>query len=176
MCLITSLSPLDLNLIHSENQELEGIADQNLICKSASHLSRSSDTDKQLRQAWGGEDGERELETEEKAKADAAQETGEAAAAASAPNGEASEKPAPIEEEPDNTKTYDEYLAEQLAKKATLGGGAKEARTAADEENWKNFSVTKAARDDSEYFASTLKVSLKSFVLRCNNGIACSRS
>lgn len=124
--------------------------------------TNKDETDKQVRQAWGGEDGKRELETEEKGEADAQAEGAEAADAA-APNGApSSDKPAPIEEEPDNTKTYDEYLAELTAKKATLGGGAKEARTAADEENWKNFSVTKAARDESEYFAATQKENTKS--------------
>lgn len=89
-----------------------------------------------MHQGWGGDDPKRELDVEEGSRADALEEgatpAGESAAV---PNGTvtpaegAVEPKAEVEEEKDNTKTLDEYLAEQAAKRAQIGT-KKEARTA----------------------------------------------
>lgn len=72
-----------------------------------------SDHPKQVQQGWGGEDGNKELADEQAGEAIAKQEED---AAAVEGDGEAAE---PTEEE--KVKSYDDYLAEILEKKAALG-------------------------------------------------------
>ncbi|PWN93929.1 hypothetical protein FA10DRAFT_264526 [Acaromyces ingoldii] len=106
------------------------------------------DSNKNLHQGWGGDDPKRELAVDENARADAAAEGGDsvkpssdapvsgeangwdAPAEGGAKTGDAPSAPlAAVEEEKDNTKTLDEYLAEQAAKRAQIGA-KKEARQA----------------------------------------------
>ena len=102
-----------------------------------SHCSHHRrDSAKNIHQGWGGDDPKRELDVDENARADAAEEganpagTPTANGAATPAEGESAEKvEAAAEEEKDNTKTLDEYLAEQAAKRAQIGA-KKEARVA----------------------------------------------
>lgn len=67
--------------------------------------------------------------------------------------------PAAPVEEVDNTKTYEQYLAEMTAKKATLGGKAAAPRTVdADDSKWSGFGskVVKGESGDGDYIASTI--------------------
>ncbi len=126
-----------------------------------------SDSDKAIAQGWGGDDPKRELNAEEGAIADAAAEgsgaatpaNGEAAPAAEgdAPAAEAEAAPAPVEEV-DNTKTLDEYLAEQAERKAKLGNNQQGPREA---ESWKEIGtkVEKGAEEEESFFKVPGKVS-----------------
>ena len=111
------------------------------------------DSNKKIEQGWGGDDPKRELDAEDGAKADAAEEeAGDAEkkdAAAPTTNGSAEkELPAVVEEEEkDNTKTLDEYLAEQAAKRAQIGA-LKEARAAEVDDKALGTKVTKQLGDD----------------------------
>lgn len=71
----------------------------------------------------------------------------------------------------DNTKTLDQYLAEQAEKKAKLGGNAQGPR-AADE--WKDFvgkELKKGTEDSESYFAATAKVSECAYSRRAPTGV-----
>ncbi|UZJ55947.1 hypothetical protein CBS101457_005267 [Exobasidium rhododendri] len=94
------------------------------------------DSAKNIHQGWGGDDPKRELDVEDGARADAAEEGATPAGDKSTPvngeaaaGGEAKEALPIVEEEVDNTKTLDEYLAEQATKRAQIGA-KKEARSA----------------------------------------------
>ncbi|KAK0544875.1 hypothetical protein OC846_003623 [Tilletia horrida] len=119
------------------------------------------DTEKRVAQGWGGDDPKRELDAEDKAVADAdAEKNGEAPVAngdaAPAAEGEAAAPaagatPTIPEEEVDNTKTLDQYLAEQTAKKAQLGGGPKEIRATGDDQ-WTGFGTQLVKDTEGEAF------------------------
>ncbi|KAE8215677.1 hypothetical protein CF327_g1077 [Tilletia walkeri] len=125
------------------------------------------DSEKRIAQGWGGDDAKRELDNEDKAVADANADkngegpiaNGDAAPAADGEAGadaaatkEAASAPVPTipEEEVDNTKTLDEFLAEQTAKRATLGG-SKEARAAQDDQ-WKDFGTPLVKNTEGEAY------------------------
>ncbi|EOD49177.1 Hyaluronan/mRNA-binding protein [Neofusicoccum parvum] len=74
-----------------------------------------SDTPKQVQQGWGGEDGNKELADEIAGDAIAKQEEDAAA-------DEAAQAEAEAAAEEEKVKSYDDYLAEILEKKAALGG------------------------------------------------------
>lgn len=109
------------------------------------------DSNKKIEQGWGGEDPKRELDAEDGAKADAAEEVtgeGEKKDAPTANGSAEKELPAVVEEEEkDNTKTLDEYLAEQAAKRAQIGA-VKEARAAEVDDKALGTKVTKQLGDD----------------------------
>ncbi|OJD36270.1 telomere and ribosome associated protein [Diplodia corticola] len=75
-----------------------------------------SDHPKQVQQGWGGEDGNKELADEQAGEAIAKQE--EDAAVGDAAEGDAADAAA----EEEKVKSYDDYLAEIMEKKAALGG------------------------------------------------------
>lgn len=114
------------------------------------------DSHKKVEQGWGGDDAKRELDAEDGAKADAAAEedtTGEAGDKKEAPKANGAppveKELAPVEEEKDNTKTLDEYLAEQAAKRAQIGA-LKEARPA--ETDAKALGTKMEKQSDEDYF------------------------
>lgn len=80
-----------------------------------SGLTVCSDHPKQVQQGWGGEDGNKELADEQAGEAIAKQEED---AAAVEGDGEVAEAP-----EEEKVKSYDDYLAEILEKKAALNAG-----------------------------------------------------
>lgn len=119
-------------------------------------------------QGWGGDDPKRELDAEDGARADAAEEGATPAGeAAVAPNGAVTSSDAPeadakapvIEkEEEDNTKTLDEYLADLAAKRAQIGA-KKEARPA-DAADLDALGQRLQKQDSEDYF-KTQKVSIE---------------
>ncbi|KDN41134.1 hypothetical protein K437DRAFT_258372 [Tilletiaria anomala UBC 951] len=121
-----------------------------------------TDSGKAIAQGWGGDDPKREQDAEEGAVLDAVAEESSVATPA---NGEtkadgaeaaAADAGAPAAvEEVDNTKTLDEYLAEQATKKAAINGTKAPTPRQADE--WKEFGtkVQKASEDSESYFAAT---------------------
>lgn len=128
-----------------------------------------SDSAKQEHQSWGGDDGKRELEAENAGGADAAAEKTNADGTATPAVAEGAETPAPAADaapatpaEPeDNSKTYEEYMAER---KAALNSklGVPEARKAnegADDSQWKDgVAITKPANGEDNYYVGTQKV------------------
>ncbi|CAO1624406.1 unnamed protein product [Sympodiomycopsis kandeliae] len=113
------------------------------------------DSEKNLHQGWGGDDGKRELKAEQDGVEDAAAEKPTVEA-----NGEGAATPAAAEtpaEEVDNTQTLDEYLASLAAKKANLGGKTVAPRTLESDDQWNNFGskVVKSQGGGDEYYAST---------------------
>lgn len=135
-------------------------------------LPPRSDSEKNLHQGWGGDDGERELKAEQDAAADAKAENkpeanGEssewdAPATEAAPAAAADGEAAPAEEV-DNTKTYEEYLADLAAKKANLGGknaGPREVEA----DKWEGFGakVVKSQSGGDEYFVAGGKTAASS--------------
>lgn len=64
---------------------------------------------------------------------------------------------APEPEEVDNTKTYEEYLAEQAEKKLKLGGNSQGPRSA---DEWKDGGkkVEKRTEEEDSYIAGVAKV------------------
>lgn len=110
-------------------------------------FSPFSDSEKAVEAGWGGADGERELKAEEDAVTDAKAEKTEAngtstPAEATETPAEGVAAPAAIpEEEEDNTKTYEEYLAEYTAQKAKLSAVGKGSgpRTVSDSKEWEGF-------------------------------------
>ncbi|CAO1632761.1 unnamed protein product [Parajaminaea phylloscopi] len=120
------------------------------------------DSEKQVSQAWGGDDGKRELKAEEDGVADADAENkpatnGQSTPAAAGEWDEAAPAAAAPVEEVDNTKTLDEYLADLAAKKATLGGKGAAPRTVEADAKWDNFGnkVVKTMDGSDEYFAAS---------------------
>jgi len=123
-------------------------------------MDRHSNTDrvdshKQEHQAWGGDEGKRELSDENEGLKDAQA----AVSGVATPVGDGTSTPVPAqaEAEPeDNTKTYQEWLAEQ--KKANIGGDLPQARQAnegADDAQWKDAVAIKKDEDDDVLFAQT---------------------
>ncbi|EST05243.1 Hyaluronan/mRNA-binding protein [Kalmanozyma brasiliensis GHG001] len=108
------------------------------------------DSDKAVAQAWGGEDGEKELDNEQKAEADAKAEGAEAVAAAAAVTPAAEAEKAPEEEE-DKTMTLDQYLASKAGKKLNIE--SKAPREVADNSAYAKFA--KHQKEEADYFAST---------------------
>ena len=114
-----------------------------------------SDSHKQEHQAWGGDEGKRELSDENEGLKDAQA----AVSGVATPVGDGTSTPVPAqaEAEPeDNTKTYQEWLAEQ--KKANIGGDLPQARQAnegADDAQWKDAVAIKKDEDDDVLFAQT---------------------
>lgn len=113
------------------------------------------DSQKAVAQAWGGEDGEKELDNEQKAEADAKAEGAEAGAAAAAPI-EAEKAP---EEEEDKTMTLDQYLAAKAGKKLNIESKAPR-EVATDDSAYSKFS--KHQKEEAEYFAATKTQKAKS--------------
>lgn len=139
------------------------------------------DSEKKEHQGWGGDEGKRELEAEVEGEKDAAGEAkagdgwdsapadGEKKAEdgwaskegdAKAADGKANGAPAPVEEEEDNTLTYDEYLAQQAAG-VSIGGiesrSARQANAGADDSQWKHAVevARKADQAEESYFAAS---------------------
>ncbi|PWN28031.1 hypothetical protein BDZ90DRAFT_160292 [Jaminaea rosea] len=118
------------------------------------------DSEKNIHQGWGGDDGKRELKNEEDAVADANAEATPANGAATPATVEGDEAAPAAEavpaEEVDNTKTLDEYLADMAAKKATLGGKAVTPRTV-EGGQWEGFGnkVVKSQSGGDEFYAAT---------------------
>ncbi|GAB7353075.1 hypothetical protein MBLNU459_g3623t1 [Dothideomycetes sp. NU459] len=116
-----------------------------------SGVSGPNDHEKQAAHGWGAETGNAEWDDEKAAAADAkAEEKDGIIADSSVPvdaDGVAADK---IPEEEDNTKSYEQYLAEQLEKKAALSAGSLEIRKP-NEGSSKKFPEGKAfARDETE--------------------------
>lgn len=116
-------------------------------------------TNKAEHQAWGGDDGQRELDDETNAQKDADREANGGSGAATPAT------PAAAEEE-DKTQSYAEYLAAQaaamgetLAEKLGLKKEARAANEGADEAQWKNAKPLTKDEDDS-FFAGDAKVHL----------------
>lgn len=102
------------------------------------------DSDKQEAQGWGADEGKQELEAETLGEVDA---QAEGAATPAAATG--TQTPARVEEEEDNTQTYEEYLAAQAAKKLNIS--LPEARRANDGDD-DDFKGTKLVRkEDQDY-------------------------
>ncbi|PWY99395.1 hypothetical protein BCV70DRAFT_217760 [Testicularia cyperi] len=119
------------------------------------------DSQKQVAQGWGGEDGKKELESEEKAEADAkaeGAENGTAAAAAAATDRAAEVEKVPEEEE-DKTMTLDQYLAAKAGKKLNIESKAPRA-VASDDSAYSK--LTKLESKEEEYFAATKTQKLRS--------------
>jgi len=117
-------------------------------------LTFSSEHDKQAAKGWGENTGEGERNDEEGGAADAiAEEKTEGVVADDTPvdeNGVSADK-LPAEPE-DNTKSYEQYLAEQLEKRAALNDRPLSTRQA-NEGSSKKFPEGKAfARDEEENF------------------------
>ncbi|TKY85445.1 hypothetical protein EX895_005607 [Sporisorium graminicola] len=108
------------------------------------------DSQKAVAQGWGGEDGKKELDNEEKAEADAKAEGAEAVAAgAAATPAEAEKVP---EEEEDKTMTLDQYLASKAGKKLNIENKAPR-EVSGDDSAWAK--LTKHEKEEADYFAST---------------------
>lgn len=88
------------------------------------------------------------------AEGEAKENGGASAATAAAP---AAAGAAPEPEEVDNTKTYDEYLAEQAERKAKIGGSSQAPRSA---DEWKEGGkkVEKRSEEEDSYIAGSIKV------------------
>jgi len=134
-----------------------------------------TDSDKKEHQGWGGDDGKRELEAENAAEGDAAAEKaaavdGEAAPAADAEgdaaNGDkkaeapAAAPAAPVEEE-DNSKSYEEYLAERKAAGRGIlenltGASGRKANEGSDDSQWKDGVLLEKTEGDA-YFEGKQK-------------------
>lgn len=106
------------------------------------------DSQKAVAQGWGGEDGKKELEVEQKAEADAKAEGAEGAAAAATPV----EAEKVVEEEEDKTMTLDQYLASKAGKKLNIESKAPR-EVAGDDSAWAK--LTKHEKEELDYFAST---------------------
>jgi len=117
------------------------------------------DSEKRIAQGWGGDDAKRELDSEDKAVLDAAAEkngegpiaNGDAPAAEGDAAAAKDATPAIPEEEVDNTKTLDQYLAEQTAKRAALGS-KQEVRSTADDSQWKDFGTPLVKNTEGEAY------------------------
>lgn len=105
-----------------------------------------SDSAKRIEQGWGGDDPQRELDAESKARIDADQEDDGQAKSQAEPNG-AAEEAAPAEK--DNTKTLDEYLAEQASKRAQIGA----VKTARPAEAVDNLGTKFEKAGDEDYYS-----------------------
>ena len=128
-----------------------------------------SDSNKQEHQAWGGDEGKRELEAETAGLTDAAAEKingGEATpalvggdATPAAAEGQDATPAAPAEPE-DNSQSYEDYLKARAA--AGKVGGALETRKAnegQDDSQWNNgVAITKPASGEDHYFQGSQKV------------------
>lgn len=101
------------------------------------------DSDKAEAQGWGAEEGKQELEAEVLGEADA-----QADGAATPAPATGTQTPARIEEEEDNTQTYEEYLAAQAEKKLKLS--LPEARVANDGDD--NFKGTKLVKKEEQQY------------------------
>ncbi|KAJ1579115.1 hypothetical protein NDA11_000383 [Ustilago hordei] len=109
------------------------------------------DSQKAVAQGWGGEDGKKELDNEQKAEADAQAEGAKAAGAAeaAAPAAEAEKVP---EEEEDKTMTLDQYLASKAGKKLNIESKSPREVPADDSAYAK---LTKHEKEELDYFTST---------------------
>ncbi|KAJ1026852.1 hypothetical protein NDA16_002149 [Ustilago loliicola] len=109
------------------------------------------DSQKAVAQGWGGEDGKKELDNEQKAEADAQAEGANVAGTAedAAPAAEAEKVP---EEEEDKTMTLDQYLASKAGKKLNIESKAPR-EVAADDSAYAK--LTKHEKEELDYFAST---------------------
>jgi len=122
-------------------------------------MTDRTDSHKQEHQAWGGDEGKRELSDENAGEQDAqAAVSGVATPIGDGPTTAAAVPAQPeVEAEPeDNTKTYQEWLAEQ--KKENIGGNLPEARKAnegVDDSQWKDAVALKKEEDDDILFAQT---------------------
>lgn len=117
------------------------------------------DSQKAVAQGWGGEDGKKELDNEQKAEADAQAEGAEAgAAAAAATPAEAEKVP---EEEEDKTMTLDQYLASKAGKKLNIETKAPR-EVATDDSAYSK--LTKHEKEEADYFASTKQQKAKARV------------
>ncbi|CDU26324.1 related to RAY38 protein [Sporisorium scitamineum] len=108
------------------------------------------DSQKAVAQGWGGEDGKKELDNEEKAEADAKAEGAEAVAAGAAAIPAEAEKVS--EEEEDKTMTLDQYLASKAGKKLNIESKAPR-EVSGDDSAWSK--LTKHEKEEADYFAST---------------------
>ncbi|GAA6001851.1 hypothetical protein JCM10207_002350 [Rhodosporidiobolus poonsookiae] len=110
------------------------------------------DSEKAEAAGWGAEEGKKELEAEQQGDADAKAETPAEGAATPV-------REAPIEEE-DNTQTYEEYLAEQAAKKLAIADlpEARKANDGEDADFFKNAKVVaKKGEAEEEWLFGTPK-------------------
>ncbi|KAL1297114.1 hypothetical protein AAFC00_004693 [Neodothiora populina] len=103
--------------------------------------------DKQAAHAWGGETGDAEFADEKAGLADARAEEKEGVVATDSTPVDADGEKVPELE--DNTKSYEQYLAEQLEKKAALNAGPLEPRKA-NEGSSKKFPEGKAFTRNAE--------------------------
>lgn len=112
-----------------------------------------------MSQAWGGDNGKRELKAEEDGVADADAENKPATNGQSTPAAREGDEAAPAvvpAEEADNTKTLDEYLADLATKKAAIGAKGNTPRAVEADAKWDGFGnkVVKSEGGD-EYYAAT---------------------
>lgn len=112
------------------------------------------DSDKAEAAGWGAEEGKSELQAEVLGEADAKT---EAAPEAAVPVIE--EKTPVVEEEEDNTQTYEEYLAAQAASKLSLAlPTARTANEGVDESKWKDtVAIARKGEVEEEWFLGTKK-------------------
>lgn len=133
-------------------------------CLTNIHLSLIRTSDKAEAQAWGGHEGQRELDDETNAQNDADREaTASGVATPADPN--APSTPAPVEED-DKTQSYSEYLAaqvaatgESLAEKLGLSTARRQANEGADDSQWKNAKAFAKEEEDNDFFTGEAKVS-----------------
>lgn len=116
------------------------------------------DSDKAEAQGWGADEGKKELEAEVLGEADAKVE-GDAPVAAKKADAPAYGTFVAEEEEEDNTQTYEEYLAEQAAKKVQRDlPAARTANEGADDSQWKDaVALARKGEASQEWFLGTQK-------------------
>lgn len=111
------------------------------------------DSDKAEAQGWGAEEGKKELEAEVLGEADAKTELPVEGAA------KKDDTPAyaPVEEEEDNTQTYEEYLVAQAANKLNIAlPEARVANEGVDESQWASQTqLAKKGANEDDWFLGT---------------------
>lgn len=113
------------------------------------------DSDKSEAQGWGAEEGKKELEAEVLGEADAKTELPVEGAAAVKKDEAAAY--APVEEEEDNTQTYEEYLVAQAATKLNIAlPEARVANEGVDESQWASQTkLAKKGANEDDWFLGT---------------------
>lgn len=150
---------------------------------SNANLFLNSDSEKVEHQAWGGDDGKRELEAENAGVSDAVADktaadtetVAPAADGAAAPAASDADKAAAPEvpaEPEDNSLTYEEYLKQQKAAGRgaldSLQVKARQVNEGQDESQWKDGKLVEKVEEIDLYSLGSAKVCLASFASRTN--------
>lgn len=114
------------------------------------------DSEKRVASGWGAEEGKAELAAEVEGAVDATKEAAAPDADAAAPAAEAPAAEKKVEEEEDNTKSYEEYLAEKA--KSAAAFAQPEARQVTGTSDFVG-SALKKSHDEEDPFFSGLKAS-----------------